>query len=39
MVVEADGTLDKYQITDSGLQEGMFIKREKMHKLKHAAKR
>ena len=39
MAVEADGTLDKYQITDSGLQEGMFIKREKMHKLKHAAKR
>jgi len=37
--VEADGILDKYQITDSALQEGMFIKRKEMHKLRHVAKR
>lgn len=37
MGVEADGILDKYQITESAMQ-GVFIKREKMHKLRHVAK-
>lgn len=35
--MEADGILDKYQITESAMQ-GVFIKREKMHKLRHVAK-